>query len=324
MQKQTLILAIILSSILSLPIEEGWGGATINAQTYIPFPTDSAQWSVRHIYNNSQSANSLQYKMKGDTLLNGITYHKIYFSLDLAYNSPNQTLHCFVREDTTKKVFVKYPEGSGIDTSEFMLYNFNVAVGDTVTIRLLNFTTDSIYKLAVSNISPYPTLVDTRKYYKLQSVGPAFWSCAVFGLDWVEGMGAWFSPFYNEIPQWGCDSAGYEISCFWHKGNYVLGGTSCDYETGIGEINGSNYQSHVYPNPAQNSINFEVNFETKDLTNSYLIITDIVGQQMSKYNIAAKDFPVIINTEPYSNGIYFYSIYHNGVQKEAEKFIISK
>lgn len=80
----------------------------------------------------------------------------------------------------------------------------------------------------------------------------------------------------------------------------------------------------VYPNPAQNSINFEVDFETEDLVNSFLIITDVVGRQKGKYNIPAKNSPLVVNTETYSNGIYFYSLYNNGILKETEKFIISK
>ena len=98
LHKQRWFCALVL-----LPLGEAGRGF---AQQHIPFPTDSAQWSVRHTINSPFSQNSFQYKMKGDTILNGITYHKIYYSLDLAYESPNQTLHCFIREDTTKKVFV--------------------------------------------------------------------------------------------------------------------------------------------------------------------------------------------------------------------------
>ena len=58
--------------------------AKATAQTYIPFPTDSAQWSVGHTQYTPLSQTAFQYKMKGDTLLNGIIYHKIYYSHDLA------------------------------------------------------------------------------------------------------------------------------------------------------------------------------------------------------------------------------------------------
>ncbi|MDO9184365.1 MAG: T9SS type A sorting domain-containing protein [Bacteroidia bacterium] len=305
----------------------------INAQTYTPFPTDSAQWSVmRTIYNFSQ--NSFQYKMKGDTVLNGITYHKIYYSLALDYSSPNQSLHCFLREDTTKKVFVKYPTGSGIDTSEFMLYNFNLAVGDTVTIRLLNYTTDSLFKLAVTNVFLTMTSTGYRKKIVLQPIIDIWGGTGgCYQMGWIEGIGSIFGGLlYDELPEQSCSNGiQYDLTCFWDHGVYILGGNECDYSTGINEKQGSDYQTYIYPNPAQNSINFEANFETDgatglttSLTNSFLIITDVVGRQKGKYNIPAKNSALVVNTETYSNGIYFYSVYNNGILKETEKFIISK
>src|SRR5687767_7978753 len=119
------------------------------SQPYHPFPTDSAQWSIRHTHNNPFSQDSWQLKMKGDTLLDGITYSKIYYSLDLYYGSPNETLHCFVREDTAKKIFAKYPVGITMDTAEFLLYDFNISVGDTLTLRLLNDTIDTTFQATV-------------------------------------------------------------------------------------------------------------------------------------------------------------------------------
>ena len=197
-----------------------------NAQTsvpYIPFPTDSAQWSIRRT-DNSQTATSFQYKMKGDTLLNGITYHKIYYSLDLNYSSPNQTLHCFIREDTTKKVFVKYPTVTGIDTAEFMLYDFNVAVGDTVTIKLL-YPTDSLFKLVVTNIDSNLFINGYRKYIGLKTAGISMWGGGCDNdITWVDGMGG-NGLFYNEFPQLACfDIYSCVMVCFWDKGVYILGG----------------------------------------------------------------------------------------------------
>jgi hypothetical protein len=109
-----------------------------------------------------------------------------------------------------------------------------------------------------------------------------------------------------------------------HKGIHSWGGTQCDASTAINEKHGKKYYSNIYPNPAQNSINFEINFENEKITNSYLIIRDVIGRHKGKYSITAKNIPVITNTETFSNGIYFYSVYNNGVLKETGKFIISK
>jgi hypothetical protein len=318
--RNLIFIAIVLNVILSIPFEKNW--MRIYAQQYVPFPTDSAQWSVRHTINNPFSQYSYQYKMKGDTLLNGRTYHKIYYSLDLAYDSPNETLHCFVREDITKKIFVKYPIESGIDTTEFMLYNFNLAMGDTVTIRLLDFTTDSIYKLEVATVDSFTTNVDTRKYYGLTPIAPTTWSCTNSMFDWRTGIGSTLGPFYNEIPEGDCSDGGYEVSCFWYKGIYIWGGTYCDYSTGIEEKIIEPYLN-VFPNPVQISATYKINLH-EEIKDSYLIINDILGQRIGKYNIVSKNSAFVMNTESYNNGIYFYSVYNDGKVVETKKFIISK
>ncbi len=306
MKKQILILSIILSAILSLPIGEGWGGAY--AQMYIPFPTDSAQWSVRHTTGSPFSQTSYQYKMKGDTVLNGIVYHKVYYSLDLAYDSPNETLHCFVREDTTKKVFAKYPASIGVDTAEFMLYDFNLVIGDSVTIRLFYFNTDSVYKLKVTAMFPYPiNSIDTPIYYQLDPFPYPEWPCTYFSnLSWMDGFGSFLSPFYNEIPEWGCDSGGYEVSCFWYKGVYVWGGTYCDYSTGINEKQDIDYQSRIFPNPAQSQI--EVEFDLKEPQNGTIAIKNILGQTVKIFNngtFSKGKNRIEIDVSEFSKGLYF-------------------
>jgi hypothetical protein len=179
MKIQNIVLAPVLYIILLFSCGKGLGGAY--AQQYIPFPTDSAQWSVRNCFYSSQACASFQHKMKGDTLLNGKTYSKIYYSDDLTYGSQNQTLHCFVREDTAKKVFIKYPTGTGIDTAEFLLYDFNVEVGDTVTIKLL-YPNDSLFELLVISIDSNQFLTGYRKSIGLEPLGVSMWGGGVIKL----------------------------------------------------------------------------------------------------------------------------------------------
>jgi hypothetical protein len=291
------------------------------AQPYIPFPTDSAQWSVRHTINSPFSQSTVQYKMKGDTLLNGIIYHKVYYSLDLAYSSSNQALHCFVREDTTKKVYVKYPFGSSMDTTEFVLYDFNLAIGDTFAIKLFNFTTDSILKFELTSRFSYPTLTDTSEDYQLQALAPSFWPCTVaLGLEWISGVGAWLGPFYNEIPQDGCDGGSYEISCFWHRGNYVLGGTFCDYATGINEeANRTNIL--LYPNPA----NEEINIVFNDISHATALveISDIHGKLIERVSLKS-GVPYNYNAAALPKSVYMVSLYIDNELVENKKFVLIK
>jgi len=261
--------------------------------------------------------------MKGDTLLNGITYHKIYYSLDLAYDSPNQSLHCFVREDTTKKLFVKYPAGLGIDTTEFMLYNFNLVTGDTVTIRLFYFNTDSVYKLKVTAIFPIPmNSIDTPIYYRLEPLQSPAWFCTNFtNFAWIEGFGSSLGPLYNEIPEWGCDDGGYEVSCFWHRGVYVWGGTFCDYTTGINEIKKNDNDLEIYPNPAKDAIN--IVFNDEDAVNAIAEIRDVLGKLIERMPLKV-GVPFNYTTQSLEPAIYFISLYVDGKLVEKKKLVLIK
>ena len=108
MEKRMLLFAVLCKSLL------------MSAQTpYIPFPEDSAQWSIRATGVNPVNGQgyilSYQLKMNGDTIINGVAYNKIYKSYDLSYPSLSDSLHCFIRQDTAaRKVYVRFP---------FNLYN---------------------------------------------------------------------------------------------------------------------------------------------------------------------------------------------------------
>jgi hypothetical protein len=65
--------------------------------------------------------------IKGDTIINELTYSKIFETVNC-----NTTLKGYIREDSAGKVFFKSTESMNI---EVLLYNFNVTVGDSVTIN---------------------------------------------------------------------------------------------------------------------------------------------------------------------------------------------
>ena len=76
--------------------------------------------------------------MKGDTILDGVSYNKIYKSFQLNYWAHDTIINCFVRQDTAlKKVYVRYPYETYNDSSEYVLYDFSVYTGDTILIKVL-------------------------------------------------------------------------------------------------------------------------------------------------------------------------------------------
>jgi hypothetical protein len=80
----------------------------------------------------------------------------------------------------------------------------------------------------------------------------------------------------------------------------------------------------VYPNPAQNSVNFMINSDGEELLGAYITISDLLGRQVGKQPVNSKGMAITFTTEGYSNGIYFYSFFNNGQLKESEKFIVNK
>ena len=285
--------------------------AISSAQTYIPFPTDSVQWSIRQTMNSPFSQNSWQYKMKGDTVLNGITYHKIYYSLDLLYSSTNQTLDCFVREDTTKKVFVKYPYGIGTDTSEFLLYDFNLSIGDTVTVKLIHYTTDSIFKLYVTNIST----IMGETY--LQPINTTLWGGCDPYIVWVQGRGCNFSPFYSEIPEGYCDNGASEgVVCFWQNGSWIGAASQCDISTNLNS-NKEIGNIQLLPNPVTDISEMNLNGEFV-----LLEIYNLLGEKIKSENIKGKS-KVLISRKDFNEGTFIYKIITCNKLYQTGKFIIN-
>jgi len=91
-----------------------------------------------------------------------------------------------------------------------------------------------------------------------------------------------------------------------------------DIEISTSIIEFDNVRVAVYPNPAQNFINFEVN------TNNYSVrIVDITGKTVN--NTVSTSNKHRVNTANLNNGIYFYTIINNnGNVITANKFVVAK
>jgi hypothetical protein len=246
-------------------------------QTYHPFPTDSAQWSILVVKDlPSYHYYTVHLKMKGDTLLKNTNYKKIYYSTHLPYSWPDDSINCFIREDTNKRIWVKYPVGSGIDTTEMRLYDFYLNVNDTFNLRLLNYSTDSMHKITVINIGGETTHIDYRLSMEFKTTGIdtvyGMWGSGCDDIVWISGIGCVRGLLYNEIPQYSCWTESYNLQCYQEKGIYILGGTFCD-QVSVNEYIGSNSRISIFPNPATDKIMIEF----ADRQQLHLYIYNLVG-----------------------------------------------
>ncbi|MBK6834095.1 MAG: T9SS type A sorting domain-containing protein [Bacteroidetes bacterium] len=78
----------------------------------------------------------------------------------------------------------------------------------------------------------------------------------------------------------------------------------------------------LYPNPAQNIINYDITLEEGE--NGLLMIYDVTGKLINTQKIIEGESKSIIDCEKWNNGIYFYRLLINGETKTSKSFMISK
>jgi hypothetical protein len=151
---KTLILAIMIA----------FGSVKCFSQSLV---RENKLWSNTEIGTETGSERkSYWIKFQGDTIITNKTYKKIFKSNDK--NHEKWFVLRFIREDSTKKVYESpNPELWG----EFLLYDFNLDMGDSI------FTLDRYFYVDTIIYSPFGNLKDTLKHIH---IGNAIW---------IEGIG---------------------------------------------------------------------------------------------------------------------------------------
>lgn len=89
--------------------------------------------------------------------------------------------------------------------------------------------------------------------------------------------------------------------------------------TAINEMSSLGGNIHVYPNPCSS----QVNFSSADKTEQYLTVYDVTGRKVDMTEM--KNGLAMLNTNPYSNGVYIYLITDtSGNVTDRGKFTVSK
>ena len=297
------------------------------AQVYSPFPTDTAEWTLRERCpdgNGNQNIHGYYNILKGDTVVDGVSYKKLYQSYVENINSPNQTLVCLLREDL-KKIYVRFLYKGLIrpDTNEFVLYDFNSAVGDTFKVTLLdvNYTLYNT-KFIVSQIGNYTTNQGVRKKYvlKLLDYFPETTLCnSDTILTWIEGVGSDYGPLYGEslrschymVPDQ-CDS---KLLCFQDSSSYIIGGDStCSFISNTESIINHDGELSVIPNPVSSG--------------TLMINTSLLIEKIEIYNILGEKIMLtttasgVIDVSGFTKGVYILKIYDNKKNAFNRKVII--
>jgi hypothetical protein len=147
-------------------------------QNYHPF-TKNVGWCVEGYFGTGSWL--IAYKSNGDTLINSFNYKKL---------KKDESTTFLIREDSIqKKVWVVLPDS----ISETLLYDFNLIVGNQITLNYVGYP-PVLYQ--VNTIDTVSTPLGDRKRFKLVTTDTTF----AAELHWIEGIGSTYSPIYIVDP----------------------------------------------------------------------------------------------------------------------------
>ena len=102
-----------------------------NIMAYQPMVVEGYSWNVVSaywsIFPDITTYNTRKQQIKGDSIINGITYKKLWEHLDA--NSDKYYLLALIREDIDEQKIFAYNKGV-----EVLLYDLKVEVGDTIKV----------------------------------------------------------------------------------------------------------------------------------------------------------------------------------------------
>lgn len=302
---------------------------------YVPIP-DNAVWSV----------NTSKFKTFGDTIINNNNYLKVYWQKE---NSPfefdiNKALYfCALRNDTAnKRVYGVYKDSAEViyvnkngttthsyssDTTEFLLYDFSLEVGDTITATIffdlsaLTYPPQDpceiyVYKsICISKSDSLIRLNDSSYRRKIQMEIVS--SSNRYSQYWIEGIGstngllspAAFSSYINSLPflRLLCYSVNDESLIEFPEYDYDSIPDDCYSIGDISNIKEYNISSEIklYPNPVHDILTIEIQ-DLEILFPCRIIIFDILGEKLQCIDIYDKQTQINLNY--LDRGIYIIRI----------------
>ncbi|MHB8259903.1 MAG: T9SS type A sorting domain-containing protein [Bacteroidia bacterium] len=275
-------------------------------QTYVyhKFPDSAAVWNFHQIVVMSLCPPSGQrvddyYSIiiSGDTIISSKTYHKL--TTPYVQVVPSTCASCCalatgykgaVRQDTVaKKVFIVPPS----NTSEQLLYDFTMLVGDTVKGFISSATGTT-----VSIVQSIDSVLVGSTYRKRWNINTCYF------IYLIEGVGSTYGLIE---PSPGCtvDFPSDSITCFKQNGLalYPNTATNCQLITSVNSIDKNSNQITIYPNPANGIINVKLGIMNETATiEIYNTIGECVHRQIVKSSNSQ------IDVSDLSEGVYNISL----------------
>ncbi|MDY0053486.1 MAG: T9SS type A sorting domain-containing protein, partial [Bacteroidales bacterium] len=268
---------------------------SVSAQDYeyIPLVKPGLQlwtWDLGYLGYDDEAYRFRRYALtEEDTLINNITYKKLYEFTDIEFNPLTAIYYGGFRENSQKQVFFKGERYN--DNNEFMIYDFSLSAGDTFNLPYNN--EPSYFEIVAIDTLIYSGI--PRRKFTIRNI-PEFSFAPQYSF-WIEGIGNYEGliqlPRVYAVDNW------LITRCYIHNrellySNYSHGGNDCITPLmGVESIIEDNSIT-IYPNPS----NSEVNISSENIINSIEIFNSLgqrVYQSVVNSNTKTIDISSFVN-----------------------------
>ncbi len=265
---------------------------------YRPLPMQNAEWvnwgGLYLLSCPTCTFVNYKYYTDGDTIINSNTYVKIKKTEIPVINDVSiyPTYTGAIRQDTlNKKIYVVLTDS----TTERILYDFSLQVGDTINSVLHDLASDCV-GFNVETISSIDSILINGNYHKRFNIQG---SCN--SVSYVEGIGSDYGLIFpNRL-----DEKESHLSCTKVNGQtyYPSNTSQCDLITSIGSID-KNFVIDIFPNPTTAELNIKLSY----IENSVVLITiyNTLGEIIIQEKMSTNEKILDISTLP--DGLYILSI----------------
>lgn len=272
---------------------------TANAQ-YKPLPMQNAEWinygGIALLSCPTCTLVNYKYYTDGDTIINSLTYSKIKKLEGPNLNDVSlfPTYTGAIRQDTlNQKIYVVLTDS----TTEHILYDFSLQVGDTNNSVLhslvsdcLGFNTETLYLIDTIQVNG-----NDHRVFHFQG------SCAGNGVSYIEGIGSDFGLLFPNL----MDIQESHLACLKinNQTYYPSSTESCVLTfVGVDEIN-PNPTISISPNPASTMLHISLDDNTVNQNGKLL---DNQGKVLKNFILTSGENNIDIHD--LDSGVYFVKI----------------
>lgn len=256
------------------------------AQTYHYFPMDSLEtdWYGGSIYFSTHGPMSCTYhlQMYGDTSIDGLIWRELF--------SANGGPFAYVREDSSKKVFMTYAIFTNL-----LVFDFAAQVGDPIPLYLFRSgSAPSSYPSVVTAIDTILVGSTFRKRFTVTSSNPPYYDHDF----WIEGIGNTRFGLFMETCYGGSSTL-----CQVLNSDGLIYNLPCYNTTAVKSVTETPFSINTFPNPVTDILHLEIE---GSVSKYHVSITDFTGKEIKSFAYAKSNQDIDMSGFP--GGIYIFRI----------------